>query len=66
MEPGGQLFSSEDEARVTVLHIIPAHHSLTSNKKRNKKAVLRIRIRCIFDPWIRDLGWVKNKDPDPG
>jgi hypothetical protein len=19
-----------------------------------------------FDPWIRDLGWVKNKDPDPG
>jgi hypothetical protein len=21
--------------------------------------------RC-FDPWIRDPGWVKNQDPDPG
>jgi hypothetical protein len=19
-----------------------------------------------FDPWIRDPGWVKNQDPDPG
>ncbi len=30
------------------------------------KAVLRIRIRdpVHFDPWIRDPGWVKNKDPD--
>jgi hypothetical protein len=27
--------------------------------------VLRIRIRCLFDPWIRDPGWVKNQDPDP-
>ena len=26
--------------------------------------MLRIRIRCLFDPWIRDPGWVKN--PDPG
>jgi hypothetical protein len=23
-------------------------------------------IRCLFDPWIRDTGWVKNHDPDPG
>jgi hypothetical protein len=23
-------------------------------------------IRCHFYPWIRDLGWVKNLDPDPG
>jgi hypothetical protein len=23
-------------------------------------------IRCLFDPWIRDPGWVKNQDPDPG
>jgi hypothetical protein len=23
-------------------------------------------IRCRFYPWIRDPGWVKNKDPDPG
>jgi hypothetical protein len=23
-------------------------------------------IRCLFDPWIRDLGWVKNQNPDPG
>jgi hypothetical protein len=32
-------------------------------------AVSWIRIRdpvCLFDPWIRDSGWVKNKDPDPG
>jgi hypothetical protein len=21
---------------------------------------------AFFDPWIRDLGWVKNQDPDPG
>jgi hypothetical protein len=21
---------------------------------------------CLFDPWIRDLGWVKYQDPDPG
>jgi hypothetical protein len=20
-------------------------------------------IRCRFDPWIRDPGWVKNQDP---
>jgi hypothetical protein len=29
-------------------------------------AVLRIRIRCFFDPWIRDPEWEKRKDPDPG
>jgi hypothetical protein len=23
-------------------------------------------IRCLFDPWIRDPGWVKDQDPDPG
>jgi WD40 repeat protein len=23
-------------------------------------------IRCLFDPWIRDLGWVKKLDLDPG
>ncbi len=23
-------------------------------------------IRCLFDCWIRDTGWVKNQDPDPG
>jgi hypothetical protein len=23
-------------------------------------------IRCLFDPWIRDPGWVNNQDPDPG
>jgi hypothetical protein len=30
--------------------------------------VLRILsgIRCPHDPWIRDPGWVKNLDPDPG
>ncbi len=24
------------------------------------------KIWCLFDPWIRDPGWVKSKDPDPG
>ncbi len=24
------------------------------------------RIRCLFGPWIRDPGWVKSQDPDPG
>jgi hypothetical protein len=23
-------------------------------------------IRCLFDPSVRDPGWVKNQDPDPG
>ncbi len=23
-------------------------------------------IRCLFDRWIRDQGWAKNQDPDPG
>ncbi len=23
-------------------------------------------IRCLFDPWIRDPGWVKSQDPDLG
>jgi hypothetical protein len=23
-------------------------------------------IRCLFDPWIRDPGWVKNPDPGSG
>jgi hypothetical protein len=27
--------------------------------------VLQIRIRCLFDPLIRDPGWVKSQDPDP-
>ena len=28
--------------------------------------VLRIRIRCFCDPWIRDPGWEINSDTDPG
>jgi hypothetical protein len=24
------------------------------------------RILCLFYPWIRDMGWVKSQDPDPG
>jgi hypothetical protein len=23
-------------------------------------------IQCLFDPWIRDPGWVKIKDPGSG
>jgi hypothetical protein len=29
-------------------------------------SVLRIRIRCLFDPWIWDPGWVKDQDPGSG
>jgi hypothetical protein len=25
-----------------------------------------LRIRYLFDAWIRNPGWVKNQDPDPG
>jgi hypothetical protein len=44
-------------------------------RKETNAAVntLRIRIRdlgsgirCLFDPWIRDPGWVKSQDPDLG
>ncbi len=23
-------------------------------------------IRCLFDPWIRDPGWVESQHQDPG
>jgi hypothetical protein len=23
-------------------------------------------IGCLFDPWIRDPGWVESQHPDPG
>jgi hypothetical protein len=46
--------------------------NLTSSKLYFS-TVLRIRIRdtgsrirCLFDPRIRDPEWVKNQDPDPG
>jgi hypothetical protein len=29
-------------------------------------AVLRIRIQCLFDPWIRDPGWVKKSGSGSG
>jgi hypothetical protein len=25
-----------------------------------------LRIRCLFELWIQDQGWVKIQDPDPG
>ncbi len=28
--------------------------------------VVESGIRCLFDHWIRDPGWVKSQDPDPG
>jgi hypothetical protein len=31
-----------------------------------RQAVLRIWIQGLFDPCIRNMGWVKSKDPDPG
>jgi hypothetical protein len=40
-----------------------------STKRSNilkEKPVLRMRIRCLFDPRIWDPGWVKNQDPDLG
>jgi hypothetical protein len=28
--------------------------------------VLRIRIRCLFDPWIRDVYKIRIRDEQPG
>ncbi len=32
------------------------------NKARNIIFPQVLRIRCLFDPWIRDPRWVKNQD----
>ncbi len=44
----------------------PAPESPKYGPQERKKPVLRIRIRCLFDPWIRDPGWVESQHPDPG
>jgi hypothetical protein len=33
---------------------------------QRKKQCCGSGIGCLFDPWIRDLGWVEIKHPDPG
>jgi hypothetical protein len=51
-------------------HFVRKNHLLG----RYPVLVLRIRIRVLFNPgirglfnpWIRDPGWVKSHDPDPG
>jgi hypothetical protein len=40
--------------------------SLTGTQCGGQCCVSGSRIRCLFGPSIRDLGWVKNQDLDPG
>jgi hypothetical protein len=39
---------------------------LLSSSKNSKKQCCGSGIRCIFDPWIWDPGWVESQHPDPG
>jgi hypothetical protein len=34
--------------------------------KLSRKQCSGSGIRCLFDPWIRDPGWVESQHPDPG
>jgi len=36
------------------------------NKERSSVADPGSGTRCLFDPWIRDPGWVESQHPDPG
>jgi hypothetical protein len=36
-------------------------HQVLNTGNSSHQAVLRIRIRCLFDTWIRDPGWEKIK-----
>ncbi len=57
----------QEEALEPVLEHHPLiHHLPPLPDTKMSQSVLRIRIRCLFDPWIRDPGGVKNKNPDPG
>jgi hypothetical protein len=40
------------------------HHQRASGGYRVLVPVLRIR--CLFDPWIRDPGWVESQHPGSG
>jgi hypothetical protein len=35
-------------------------------QRRREEGSVVILIWCLFDLWIRDPGWVKNLDLDPG
>jgi hypothetical protein len=47
-------------------HIAKIFKTLRSFIVLNSVADSGSGIRSLFDPWIRDTGWVKNQDPDPG
>jgi hypothetical protein len=52
--------TSEDEASPLVSHFnLPGRQTFNSNQFSGSGS----GIRCIFDPLIRDPGWVKNQDP---
>jgi hypothetical protein len=42
------------------------HGGNVQETKKNLYFRAVLRIRCIFDPWIRDPEWVKNPDPESG
>jgi len=44
-----------------LLFLSPSHR-----EQHYHKAVLRIRIRGLFDSWIRDPGWVKKSRSGSG
>jgi len=39
-------------------------HGIHVSYLRNQCCGSGSGIRCIIDPWIRDLGWLKSQDPD--
>jgi hypothetical protein len=52
--------------RVTGLVIFVEKCSVKYCHSKNQYCESGSGIRCLFDPWIRDPGWVKSQDPDPG
>ncbi len=59
---GGAAYKAKKSANFFVKKI-REYFRLSDRGKGFFVAVLRIRI--LFDPWIRDPGWVKKQDPDP-
>jgi hypothetical protein len=48
---------------VIFLFVCPGTYTLV---KLFEIPVVQIQIRGLFDPWIRDPGWVESQHPDPG
>jgi hypothetical protein len=41
------------------------HHNTRDCRYLKQCCGSRSGIRCLFGPWIRDPGWVRNQDTDP-